>query len=77
MKSNNLPQQFTLQSIFLYKIYLSPFISKKVTCRFYPSCSKYAYQAISKYGLFQGGYKAFKRLNKCKSNNLSSCVDYP
>jgi putative membrane protein insertion efficiency factor len=34
-------------------------------CRFYPSCSEYAYQAIEKYGFWQGGLKALYRLLRC------------
>lgn len=34
-------------------------------CRFYPSCSEYAIQAIEKYGIIRGGIKAFIRIMKC------------
>ena len=34
-------------------------------CRFYPSCSVYAQQAIKKYGLIRGGYKSILRVAKC------------
>ena len=34
-------------------------------CRFYPTCSEYAYQAIKKYGVFKGGAKGLKRLLRC------------
>jgi len=34
-------------------------------CRFYPTCSEYAYQAIKKYGVLKGGAKGFKRLLRC------------
>lgn len=39
------------------------------TCRFYPSCSKYAYQAIAKYGVLKGGWLALKRLCRCHPFN--------
>lgn len=35
------------------------------TCRFYPTCSAYAYEAIVKYGAFKGTYLAVRRLLKC------------
>lgn len=35
------------------------------TCRFYPSCSEYAYQAIIKKGFFYGGLLSLKRIVKC------------
>jgi putative membrane protein insertion efficiency factor len=34
-------------------------------CRFYPSCSEYAYQAIEKYGLIRGIIKGIKRIFRC------------
>jgi uncharacterized protein len=34
-------------------------------CKFRPTCSEYAYQAIVKYGLLKGGFKALKRIFRC------------
>ena len=34
-------------------------------CKFTPSCSAYAYQAIEKYGAFKGGFLALRRLLRC------------
>ena len=34
-------------------------------CRFYPSCSEYSFQAIKKYGLIRGGFKAMRRILRC------------
>ena len=34
-------------------------------CRFYPTCSTYAYTAIQRFGAFRGGLLAFKRIIKC------------
>lgn len=34
-------------------------------CRFVPTCSAYAYEAIDKYGLLKGGYLAVRRILKC------------
>ena len=36
------------------------------SCRFYPSCSHYAYEAIGRYGVFAGGWLAVKRLARCQ-----------
>lgn len=46
-----------------YRTFISPL--KPPTCRFYPSCSLYAIEAIEKYGAFKGGYLAGKRILKC------------
>ncbi len=39
------------------------------TCRFYPSCSHYGYQAIYKFGLFKGGVMAIWRVLRCNPFN--------
>jgi putative membrane protein insertion efficiency factor len=36
------------------------------SCRFYPSCSQYAYEAISRYGIARGGWLGLKRLARCQ-----------
>ncbi len=38
-------------------------------CRFYPSCSEYSAQAIDKYGLIKGGFKACWRILRCNPWN--------
>ena len=47
----------------LYQWCLSPFMG--ASCRFYPSCSSYAIEAINKYGALKGGYLAVLRLGRC------------
>lgn len=52
--------------LFLIKEYqkkLSPL--KKPCCRFYPTCSAYALQAIEKYGALRGGWMSLKRILRC------------
>jgi len=39
------------------------------TCRFYPSCSEYGYQAIARYGVLKGGWLAVRRLSRCHPFN--------
>lgn len=39
------------------------------TCRFFPSCSQYSYEAISRYGLWQGGRLAVMRVSRCHPLN--------
>ena len=34
-------------------------------CKYYPSCSNYAHEAIEKYGCIKGGFMTIKRLIKC------------
>lgn len=47
----------------IYQQYISPW--KGATCRFYPSCSQYAVEAIEKYGVFRGCFLGIKRISKC------------
>lgn len=47
----------------LYRKYISPL--KKSTCRFYPTCSQYAIDAINEYGGFKGSAMAVRRLLRC------------
>ena len=35
------------------------------SCRFYPTCSHYGYEAIEKYGLLKGGWMTTKRVCRC------------
>ena len=50
-----------------YKRCISPL--KPPCCRFYPTCSTYAMQAIEKYGAAKGGWLAFKRIIRCHPFN--------
>ncbi len=49
--------------IFIYQRTMSPFLPSQ--CRFYPSCSNYAHQAISIHGPLKGWVYSIKRLIKC------------
>ena len=46
-----------------YKFLISPFLG--TNCRFLPSCSDYAYEAITEKGVRKGSILAIKRLTKC------------
>lgn len=46
-----------------YKLCISPFLGQN--CRFYPSCSDYAAQAIGTHGALRGSALAARRLCKC------------
>lgn len=47
-----------------YRYLLSPWIGNQ--CRFYPSCSHYAEEAINTHGFIKGGYLTVRRLIKCQ-----------
>lgn len=46
-----------------YRNCISPFTPP--ACRYTPTCSQYAIEAIQKYGPFKGGWLAFKRILRC------------
>ncbi|MBI5472040.1 MAG: membrane protein insertion efficiency factor YidD [Ignavibacteriae bacterium] len=48
----------------LYQLAVSPLLPAN-TCRFHPTCSQYALDAIGKYGAARGAWLAAKRIGKC------------
>ena len=56
-------KRFNLLLIKGYQNFISPILGKN--CRFYPSCSTYAYDAIDKYGNRKGIWLSIKRVMKC------------
>ena len=50
----------------IYKKFISPILKLiGVECKYYPTCSEYAKQAIEKYGAIKGTWLALKRFLKC------------
>ncbi len=68
---------FCIKKIWQNKLGIYYNNKKKIICRFYPSCSNYALQALSKYGFFEGWYLSIRRIKQCNLKNTSSCIDYP
>jgi uncharacterized protein len=50
-----------------YQRALSPLLGPR--CRFYPSCSQYAFEALESHGLFKGLWLALRRLARCHPLN--------
>ena len=48
----------------LYKTFLSPFLPP--SCRFTPTCSEYALEAVEKYGSAKGSWMGLKRICRCQ-----------
>lgn len=65
---NNLPCWLLLLLIRMYQLTLSRLLPPD-TCRFYPSCSHYSYQAIYKYGVIKGGWMTIWRVLRCNPFN--------
>jgi putative membrane protein insertion efficiency factor len=64
----NFPRMVLLSLIRLYQATFSRALPVD-TCRFYPTCSHYGYQAIYKYGALKGGLMAFWRVLRCNPFN--------
>ena len=64
----NFPQYLILALIRLYQKIISPALPGN-TCRFYPSCSQYGYQAVYKYGAIKGLFMAVYRILRCNPFN--------
>ncbi len=47
----------------LYQFGISPMLGPK--CRFTPTCSQYALEALKKYGLVKGSWLAIRRISRC------------
>jgi putative membrane protein insertion efficiency factor len=47
----------------VYQLAISPMLGKN--CRFEPTCSCYAHEAIERFGVLKGGYLSAKRIAKC------------
>ncbi len=56
-------KRLLLSLISFYQRSVSP--TTPPSCRFTPTCSAYAYEAITKYGVIKGGWLALKRLLRC------------
>jgi putative membrane protein insertion efficiency factor len=66
-----------LAAIESYQAHVSPHLKGVVQCRFTPTCSHYAHDAIEKYGLMKGGAKAAWRLARCGPWTKAGTVDPP
>jgi hypothetical protein len=60
---NNLFRRTAISAIKGYRYFLSPFFGQH--CRFHPTCSVYAIEAIELHGVLRGGLLALRRLGRC------------
>lgn len=57
-----------------YRSSISP--SRPSCCRFIPSCSAYALEAVEKYGAAKGGWLALRRILKCQPFHKQKSIEY-
>ena len=46
-----------------YQVMISPLFAG--SCRYYPSCSQYTYEAVTRYGWLRGSWMGMKRIGRC------------
>jgi len=56
-------KSIALAFIKFYQYAISPHFP--LVCRYYPTCSSYAYDAVMKYGVLRGGFLAVRRIIRC------------
>lgn len=66
-KNKSAPKKLAITFIKGYQLFISPLLGSN--CRFYPSCSCYACEAIDRFGVVKGGWLASKRILKCHPLN--------
>ena len=63
-RPTRLPARGMLALVKVYQLLISPFFTGG-SCRFIPSCSAYAEEAVSRYGAAKGSWLAFRRICRC------------
>lgn len=63
-----------LSLIRFYRKNISP--ARPPCCRFIPSCSQYALEAVEKYGALKGGWLAARRLFRCHPFHRQKSMEY-
>jgi len=59
----------------IYQLFISTFLGQN--CRFYPTCSCYAHQALTRHGIIKGGALAIKRIVKCQPMHPGGVDEVP
>jgi uncharacterized protein len=62
-------------SVAAYHYVLHPITSRFVRCRYTPTCSRYAVEAVRKYGILKGGWMSARRVASCRSSVPFGTVD--
>ena len=58
-----LPRTLSIGAVRVYQVILSPIFGG--SCRYYPSCSAYAIEALERHGALRGGWLAIRRIGRC------------
>ena len=68
-------KRLLILAIRTYKYFVSPFLPN--SCRYYPSCSSYAMEAIDRHGISKGLFLTLKRLSRCHPFHEGGCDPVP
>ena len=68
-------RKFLVYLIRAYRYLVSPLLGNN--CRFYPSCSCYAEDAVARHGVLRGGWLALRRLLRCHPWHAGGCDPVP
>jgi putative membrane protein insertion efficiency factor len=63
VKALQILQKAVIGCLYCYRYCVSPYLGQR--CRFHPSCSVYALEALNQFGLSKGCYLAVRRLSHC------------
>jgi uncharacterized protein len=55
-------------SVSAYHLVLHPITGQFIRCRYRPTCSRYAVEAVRKYGILKGGWMSARRIASCRSS---------
>jgi len=64
LSPKHMPRRALMGLIRVYQVLISPTLPR--ACRFAPTCSHYAYEAIERHGVIAGTWLAIKRLARCQ-----------
>jgi uncharacterized protein len=71
----SLAQRLALGFLRAYKLMFSPMFAG--SCRFHPSCSDYAVEAVARFGVVRGSFLAARRLARCNPFGASGLDQVP
>jgi putative membrane protein insertion efficiency factor len=63
MNTPSIAARLGIGVVWLYQVMLGPLFGGR--CRFYPSCSNYAMEALREHGLLRGSWLALRRIGRC------------
>lgn len=73
MRVKHIPRYAVQRLIRVYAVLISPVLGQN--CRFYPTCSRYTFDAVGKHGVIKGLWLATKRISKCHPHHKGDFID--